>query len=196
MPAEPVPGLLQGFACVARADARLLILGSMPGQASLDQHQYYAHPRNSFWYIMGRLFDAGPERPYRQRLEILQRRHIALWDVVHRCARQGSLDTAIEHATVEANDLPGLFDRCPEIRHVFFNGRKAAELYRRLVEPSLTLPYALDYQTLPSTSPAHAALSREAKLQQWTCLTAVADKPAAPAQKKRSDPRGPLRRCS
>jgi hypoxanthine-DNA glycosylase len=173
MSVEPAPGLLQGFACVARADARLLILGSMPGQVSLEQHQYYAHPRNSFWYIMGRLFAAGPEHPYRQRLEILQQRHIALWDVVHRCARRGSLDTAIEHATVEANDLQGLFDKCRGIRHVFFNGRKAAELYRRLVEPTLKLPYALTYRTLPSTSPAHAALSREAKRQQWSCLQTV-----------------------
>jgi double-stranded uracil-DNA glycosylase len=170
MSAEPDPGLLQGFSCVARRDARALILGSMPGQASLDQAQYYAHPRNAFWYIMGRLFDAGPEQPYSQRLEILQQRGLALWDVVHRCARKGSLDADIEHDSVEPNDLRGLFMHCPNIRHVFFNGRKAADLYRRMIEPTLGPPGPIHYQTLPSTSPAHASLDREAKLRHWSAI--------------------------
>jgi len=178
MSAEPDSGLLQGFSCIARRDARLLILGSMPGQASLDQDQYYAHPRNSFWYIMGQLFGAGPECSYAQRLEILQQEHIALWDVVHRCARKGSLDADIEHDTVEPNNLQGLFDQCTDIRHVFFNGRKAAELYRRMIEPSLVMPYTISYLTLSSTSPAHASLDREGKLLQWLYLkNCLCDKP-------------------
>ena len=173
MSAEPEPGLLQGFACVAQRDARVLILGSMPGQASLDQDQYYAHPRNAFWYIMGRLFGAGADQPYAQRLKTLQQQGIALWDVVHRCERKGSLDADIKHDSVEQNDLQGLFMQCPNIRHVFFNGRKAAELYRRMVEPTLELSGQIHYQTLPSTSPAHAGLDREAKLRQWTCVKTI-----------------------
>jgi len=174
MSAEPNPGLLQGFACVARRrDARALILGSMPGQASLDQDQYYAHPRNAFWYIMGRLFDAGPDKPYSQRLQTLQQHGIALWDVVHRCARKGSLDADIKHDSVEPNDLRGLFEQCPNIRHVFFNGRKAAELYRRMVEPTLKPGGQIQYQILPSTSPAHASLDREAKLRQWSRIREI-----------------------
>ena len=163
--------LLQGFDCIARPDARILILGSMPGQASLRQAQYYAHPRNSFWYIMGRLFAAGPELPYRQRLRLLQQQQIALWDVVHRCARKGSLDADIEDRTVEANDFNALFKLCPQIHSVFFNGQTAAALFKRRVLTSLDPALSLTYQTLPSTSPAHASLSREQKLQHWRCIT-------------------------
>ena len=111
MSAVASPALLCGFDCVARADARILILGSMPGQASLQQSQYYAHPRNSFWYIMGELFAAGPELDYAQRLQVLLEQRVALWDVVHRCQRKGSLDADIEQQSVEANDFLTLFDR-------------------------------------------------------------------------------------
>jgi hypoxanthine-DNA glycosylase len=141
----------------------------MPGQVSLDQTQYYAHPHNSFWYIMGCLFGASVEKPYPQRLSILQQHHIALWDVVHRCRRQGSLDSAIENASVEANDLQGMLQQCPDIRYVFFNGQMAAALFRRKIIPTLSpsLATRLRYQTLPSTSPAHASVSKEKKLEQW-----------------------------
>jgi hypoxanthine-DNA glycosylase len=166
-----LPPLLQGFNCIARADARILILGSMPGQASLRKNQYYAHPRNSFWTIMERLFDAGPEHSYEQRLALLQEQRIALWDVVYRCARQGSLDTAIEQHTVVANDFHRLFAACPKIHSVYFNGQKAATLFRQQVLPGLPAALAgLHYQTLPSTSPAHASLNTEQKLQQWSCI--------------------------
>jgi len=163
--------LLQGFDCIARADARVLILGSMPGQASLQQSQYYAHPRNSFWYIMGELFAAGPELDYEQRLQVLMERRIALWDVVHRCQRRGSLDADIESHSVEPNDFHALFARCPDIHQVFFNGQAAASLFKRQVLAGLPAELlsrlALHFHTLPSTSPAHAGLDREQKLQQW-----------------------------
>jgi len=167
MSAAASPALLCGFDCVARADARILILGSMPGQASLQQSQYYAHPRNSFWYIMGELFAAGPELEYAQRLRVLMEQRIALWDVVHRCQRKGSLDADIEQQSVEANDFLTLFSRCPDIQQVFFNGQTAATLFRRKVLAGLPPTLSLHYHTLPSTSPAHAGLSREQKLQQW-----------------------------
>jgi len=169
--------LLQGFDCVARADARVLILGSMPGQESLRQTQYYAHPQNSFWYIMGRLFGADPDLPYDQRLLRLQDRGIVLWDVVHRCRRPGSLDAAIDRDSVETNDFKKLFIICPDIDHVFFNGQKAAALYKRLVLPALAIKQEILYQTLPSTSPAHASLNREQKYQQWSLIKNIKPRP-------------------
>lgn len=162
--------LLQGFNCIARPDARILILGSMPGQASLDKDQYYAHPRNAFWAIMDRLFTINPELPYAQRLSLLQQQHIALWDVVHRCVRKGSLDSAIQSTTIETNNFHALFVRYPSIQQVFFNGKKSALLYRTQVLPTLNVATPLHYQTLPSTSPAHASLNIEQKLQQWLCI--------------------------
>ena len=119
------------FPPIASPDARILILGSMPGQASLAAGQYYAHPRNAFWPIMGALFGAGPELPYAQRLERLASAGIALRDVIGRCERAGSLDSAIAPASIEANDFAGLFAACPGIDHVFFNGTAAATLFRR-----------------------------------------------------------------
>lgn len=162
---------ITGFAEVAGSDARVLILGSMPGDASLQAGQYYAHPRNAFWPIMGALFGAGPERPYAERLALLRQRRIALWDVVHRCVRPGSLDARIERDSVEANDFSGLFRHAPRLRAVFFNGRAAETLYRRHVMP--LHPDAgrhVAYHVLPSTSPAHAAMSRADKQARWALV--------------------------
>jgi hypoxanthine-DNA glycosylase len=142
----------------------------MPGQESLRQTQYYAHPRNSFWYIMGQLFAAGPELPYKDRLNILLEQRIALWDVVHRCVRKGSLDADIKPQTIEANDFHSLFERCPELQHVFFNGQKAATLFRRMVLPDLARTPSLRYHNLPSTSPAHASMNHDQKLRLWRVL--------------------------
>ena len=94
------PGLSQGLAPVWRADAELLILGSFPGQASLAARQYYAHPRNAFWPLMAALTGESDlaQQPYAARLQRLLHHRIALWDVVDRCVRPGSLDSAIRAA--------------------------------------------------------------------------------------------------
>jgi len=159
---------LRGFPPVADGKARVLILGSMPGAESLRRRQYYAHPRNPLWDFMGILFGAGRELNYPRRLARLRAAGVALWDVTRRCRRPGSLDANIEPASVTPNDFNALFKRCPQIRAVFFNGAKAAELFRRRVlpglEPWLGRPVL---RVLPSTSPAHAALSRAAKLARW-----------------------------
>ena len=171
---------ITGFAEVAAPDARVLILGSMPGDASLVANEYYAHPRNAFWPIMGALFDAGPELPYAERLERLRRRRIALWDVVHRCVRPGSLDARIERDSVEANDFSGLFHHAPRVAAVFFNGRAAETLYRRHVMP--LRPAAgrrIEYHALPSTSPAHAAMSRDDKLARWAAVSELLERLSA-----------------
>jgi hypoxanthine-DNA glycosylase len=160
-----------GFPPIADAQARILILGSLPGQVSLRMQQYYAQPHNAFWKIMGRLFGAGPELPYDERARRLLGQGIALWDVCAAAERQGSLDAAIVHASVVPNDFAAFIESHPHIGLICFNGGKAAELYRRLVLPGLPASLRpLDYQTLPSTSPAHAAMSFDQKLARWTAV--------------------------
>jgi hypoxanthine-DNA glycosylase len=162
----------ESFPPVAAPDARVLVLGSMPGQASLQAGRYYAHPRNAFWHIMGDLFGAGPDLPYDQRCSILTAQGVAVWDVLKRCWRPGSLDSAIDPASVEANDFRAFLASHPDIGHVFFNGRKAEQTFFRHVAPALT-DQSLEYTTLPSTSPAHAAMGREEKCRVWSVVACV-----------------------
>jgi hypoxanthine-DNA glycosylase len=152
-----------GFPCSANYDAEILILGSMPSRKSLAARQYYAHPQNAFWPIMAELFEFDCGLEYEQRLQQLRSNKIALWDVAHQCVRAGSMDHAIEPETVVANDFTAFFARHPDIRAVFFNGRKAEELFLKL---SLGRQQ-LERHLLPSTSPANARLSRRQKLAAW-----------------------------
>ena len=171
-----------GFSSVARPDARVLILGSMPGRKSLAETQYYAHPGNAFWPMMAALCVFDPALPYPLRLDKLLDSHIALWDVAHQCVRPGSLDKSIRNDSVVVNDFSAFLDQHPHISHIFFNGQKAAALYRQRVLKCL--PAALQQiarLTLPSTSPAHASMNRAAKLDAWKIilrtLESVSDKP-------------------
>ncbi len=144
----------------------MLILGSMPGKASLLAQQYYAHPRNAFWTIMGALFDAGPGLTYAARTTALQSAGIALWDVLASCARSGSLDADIDMASTVSNDFNTFFRDHRAIRDVFFNGAKAEECFRRHVSPTLK-EHRFRYHRLPSTSPAHASLTIAEKTEVW-----------------------------
>jgi hypoxanthine-DNA glycosylase len=155
-----------GFAPIEDTGAIVLILGSMPGKASLAAGEYYAHPRNAFWPIMGDLVGAHPGLPYEARLRVLKSSGIAMWDVLHSCFRKGSLDSSIEDVSVIPNDFVSFFLRHPNIAHVFFNGTKAEQCFMRHVKPSLTA-HALQYQRLPSTSPARAGMSYKQKLDAW-----------------------------
>ncbi len=164
-----------GFPPVIGIQPRVLILGSMPGVASLTAQQYYAMPRNAFWPIMGELFGAGFEMAYAQRLELLMDYQIALWDVLGSCVRPGSLDASIEHHTVAANDFADLLANHTTVSNIFFNGKKAAEMFRRHVVPALDSAAAgICHTTLPSTSPAHATLSFDEKLAAWSIIRDVA----------------------
>lgn len=153
---------VSSFPPVSHADAKILILGSMPGVRSLQAQQYYAHPQNHFWKIMGELFGTAPSLPYAQRLEILKDNRIALWDTLQCCMRPGSLDSSITDEA--ANDFPAFFATHPRITHVFFNGNKSAQLFRRH-HPAL-LPHK-NFIILPSTSPANASWTFEKKLAAW-----------------------------
>ena len=143
--------------------------------------QYYAQPRNAFWRIMGRLCGAEPTLPYGARLECLRAHRIAVWDVLAAGERRGSLDSAIVGASIVVNDFAAFFSDHEEIGLICFNGAKAAELYRRRVQPRLEAPLAaLESCLLPSTSPAHASLSFEQKLDRWrAALGAFAPKPVS-----------------
>jgi hypoxanthine-DNA glycosylase len=153
---------------IARRDAETLILGSLPGRKSLEMQQYYAHPYNAFWKLIAAIFDTDAVMPYAKRVKVLTRHRIALWDVLAAATRPGSLDSSIVHASALANDFRGFFREHPRIRRVFFNGRKAEELYRRFVLPGLGAEFAaLRHECLPSTSPAHAGMSFAKKLGTW-----------------------------
>jgi TDG/mug DNA glycosylase family protein len=158
--------LAYSFKPVINDSARILILGSMPGIKSLSEQQYYAHPQNAFWRIMATLFDFDVSAGYQQRLELLQSNGIALWDVLHSCKREGSLDSMIQPKTQVANDFNELFIAYPNIRAVFFNGAKAESYFKRYILPTLD-QHSLHFARLPSTSPAHASLSFEKKLEVW-----------------------------
>ena len=154
------------FAPVADANATILILGSMPGKESLRAQQYYAHPRNAFWQILGELIGAAPTLAYEQRLHLMRAAGIALWDVLASCARTSSLDSDIDNCTLVSNDFASFFAYHRKIARVFFNGAKAEDCYRKHVLPTLS-DTPLAYQRLPSTSPANASLSYKRKLAAW-----------------------------
>jgi TDG/mug DNA glycosylase family protein len=158
----------RGFPPIATPAARILILGSLPGQVSLARRQYYAQPQNSFWRIMGVLVGAGPDLPYEDRTRCLQEQHIALWDVCKAARRPGSLDSAIDLGSVVPNDFKAFFADHPQLGRIFTNGGTATRLYTRLVLPRLPARWqAMPLQPLPSTSPAHAAMRFEQKLALW-----------------------------
>ena len=155
----------RAFAPVVDERTRILILGSLPGDASLKAAQYYAHPQNGFWRLIGAVI-AQPDlaaRPYEARLERLRAARIGLWDVIASAERQGSLDAAIRNP--EGADLTALMARLPDLRAVAFNGGLAARLGRRI----LTDLQGVALIDLPSSSPAHARPLAE-KRRAWAVL--------------------------
>jgi double-stranded uracil-DNA glycosylase len=157
------------FAAVARADARTLVLGSMPGAASLAAGQYYAHRQNQFWLIMEAICGAGGALPYALRLERLAEGRIAIWDVLQSCVRSGSLDSAIEASSAEPNDIPALLRSHGNISRICCNGARAHLELLRHFGPVLQHDFPrLAILKLPSTSPAYAGMRLAQKLSAWT----------------------------
>ncbi|HEY0665958.1 MAG TPA: DNA-deoxyinosine glycosylase [Gallionella sp.] len=177
---------IQSFPPIENPDAHILILGSMPGKASLQAGQYYAHPRNAFWPIMGELFGAAPALSYAARLIKLQSAGIALWDVLASCTRHGSMDADIEVGSIRANDFASFFRAHPQIAQVYFNGAMAEQCFHKYVLPTLGHP-ALHFQRLPSTSPANASMSYEQKRDAWrACLPGKHSAKQSPAHTQES----------
>ena len=160
-----------GFPPIADNSAVILILGSMPSIKSLQAEQYYAHPRNSFWFSMTKLFAGNTELDYAQRKALLLHNRIALWDVLNTCQRKGSLDSSIKNETTIVNDFNKFFAEHPLIKAVYFNGTRAQQEYNKHVLAMIDEKFtAIEYMRLPSTSPAMASLNREQKLQQWKVI--------------------------
>lgn len=163
---------IHSFEPIADENAELLILGSMPGRASLAAGQYYAHGQNAFWRIISQLLQLDAASPYEVRVQTLKSSRIALWDVLHSCRRQGSLDAMIERDTQIANDFQTFFQTHNKITHVFFNGAKAEEYFLRHVLKNIN-NNSISFTRLPSTSPAHATMSFEQKLRAWRPIEAI-----------------------
>lgn len=163
--------LLRGLAPQVDGQARVLVLGSMPGAASLHQAQYYAHPRNRFWPLMAALCGVDAQLDYPQRIARLQQAGIGLWDVIGQCRRTGSLDTAIVRGSEVVNPLAPLMRTLPQLQVIACNGAAAHAAFRRWVQPELPPALAgLPLLALPSTSPANAAWSLPRLLEQWRQL--------------------------
>jgi hypoxanthine-DNA glycosylase len=155
--------LLTGLAPVIARDTRIIILGSFPGNASLAAQQYYAHPRNQFWKLVGALVGEDLySLPYDERLPRLLAHRFGLWDVLAACEREGSLDSAIRKPA--ANDFDRLHKLCPELETVGFNGQASGKFAGQFEQAG--------YRTvvLPSSSPAHMAMTFEQKLAVWRRL--------------------------
>ena len=145
---------------------RILILGSMPGVTSLTIQQYYGYPQNQFWPMMFDLLGEAPTGDYGEKKAMMLRHRIALWDVVYSCIREGSLDTRIQDP--KPNDFIWLYETYPVIGHVYLNGGKATELYKRLVLKE-GIGKDKPYTRLPSTSPANT-IPYEEKRKAWQCI--------------------------
>ena len=161
------------FPPIARSDARVLILGSLPGAESLRCQRYYAKKENAFWRLMGALIGASPDLPYDERCACLIASGIAVWDVCASARRPGSLDARIDRASIVPNDFPRFFADHPRTVFIGFNGRAAADIHRVKVLPGLTpAAAALPSAVLPSTSPAHASLRFDDKVARWRAALA------------------------
>jgi len=166
--APPDIDRVYSFPPISAPNTKVLILGSMPGEKSLQMNQYYAHPQNVLWRIMGDLVGAGRELAYEERVAKLLQVGIGMWEVLESCHRPGSLDSAINPMTMQPNDFNAFYAEHPKVTHVFFNGGLAADAFRRRVKPLLSTDYDhIHYERLPSTSPAHASRNYQQKLDAW-----------------------------
>jgi len=163
---------INSFSAIATPYAKVLILGSIPGKASLMAEQYYAHPRNQFWPIMAELLTFEPNASYQSRIQSISNAGVALWDVVNTCERlNSSLDAKINANSIITNDFAEFFLQHPLLTYVFFNGTTAEKTFHKHVLPGLWTQQLI-YQRLPSTSPAHASKTFEEKLAEWRILIA------------------------
>lgn len=163
----------RGFSSIVDDNSHILILGSMPGEESLRLLQYYAHPRNTFWRIIGSLFSFDYHISYENRVKELKKNNVAVWDVMKKCQREGSLDSNIKNDTIEENDFVQFFSKYLNIKYVFFNGSKAEQEFNRRVLPKLQNREKFHFEKLPSTSPAMAMLNFDQKLKHWEKIKKV-----------------------
>jgi hypoxanthine-DNA glycosylase len=164
---------VHSFPPISDPASRVLILGSMPGKASLRAKQYYAHPQNAFWRILAALFEFDAAADYELRLAALRAHGVALWDVMKSCTRESSLDSDVIESSIVPNAFPSFFRAHPRIRTVCFNGAKAEQSFQRHALPKLHGVGDLELYRLPSTSPAHAGMPFAQKLAAWRAVLAA-----------------------
>ncbi len=152
------------FDAIIPENAKILILGTMPGVKSLEEHQYYAHERNAFWPVMFAIFNNDFTTNYKQRITLLKNKKVALWDTLKLCYREGSLDSNIKDA--EPNEIIDLLEQNQTIKHVFFNGKGAEKYYDKFHDRIC----GINYYSMPSTSPANARFKFEDKLNAWQII--------------------------
>lgn len=160
MPTTSSPILLSGLPPSLDNNTHILILGSFPGEASLQAQQYYAHPRNQFWDLLSAVLNQDLRNlDYPSRLLALRTHRIGVWDVIAVCAREGSLDSAIRHA--QANDFAELKQRCQDLQRICFNGKTSGKSASQFAQAGF------DTLVLPSSSPANAQWTFTEKLAAW-----------------------------
>ena len=163
--------MVEALEPVATRDALVLVLGTLPGADSLKLREYYAKSTNAFWDIMGDLFGAVRSRPYGERVEILNRKGVAVWDVLRSADRVGSTDSGIIKGSEVANDFNGFFRGHGSIKRIFFNGGPAEGYFQALVMPHLAAPCSrIPQRVLASTSPANTHMTRQAKIAEWQVI--------------------------
>ncbi|GGP09427.1 DNA-deoxyinosine glycosylase [Oceanobacillus neutriphilus] len=164
---------LQSFAPVIDNKPRVLIVGSMPSIKSLEEQEYYGNPRNHFWSIMYRILEEKPCETYAEKIHLIKKNYIALWDTIGYCYRQGSLDMYIEEE--EPNDIAGLLKEYPTIQLIACNGTKAYQMYKKFITP--LLQQEIDVIKLPSTSPVPGKYNKtfEEKIESWRVITNYLD---------------------
>ena len=161
----------QGFPPICSGRDRVLILGSFPGQASLQKQEYYGHPHNGFWPIMAELLKFDLQLSYPERVSLLKRNRVALWDVLTSCSRKGSLDSSILKDSMVLNDFENFFEKNNLIHTILFNGALAeTQFNKHAIKSSLIKDRIIEYYRLPSTSPAMATLNLSDKIKAWSIL--------------------------
>lgn len=154
---------ISSFPPIVDHHSKIIILGSIPGVKSLEKQQYYGHPQNKFWKIMIELLKENFTEDYDERINILKKHNIALWDVIDSCERKGSLDSEIKNE--EANQIKELLEEFPNIKTIFCNGGKSYKNLQKILGKNFKIPFYL----LPSTSPLHT-ISFERKLEDWKVI--------------------------
>lgn len=154
---------ISSFPPIVSEDSKILILGSVPGIKSLEMKEYYAHPQNKFWRILFALFQEDFTADYAEKMELLKKNKIAVWDVIDSCERKGSLDTEIKNEA--HHDILQLLQDFPSIKVIFCNGQKSFKTLRKILPDDLKIPILV----LPSTSPAYT-IPYQQKLKDWSVL--------------------------
>lgn len=157
-----------GLKPILSENPKVLILGSMPSQKSIEKQEYYGNPQNKFWKIMSQYFGFPCEDPYAIRKSFLMKEELIVWDTIYSCFRPGSMDSDIDLKSVKVNDFKKLFKQYETLKVVFFNGAASKKIFFKNKLNLLLEDHQLDFKVLPSTSPAYASMTYQDKYQKWS----------------------------